>query len=120
MHLIRCLIILILVISSASVGAQPPEEKMLSNDLMKQLVGFCKIVLEDMDPAQPGVCYARMPEEHNQTPCYPLASLYKTKHPLNPFYGNQEIRDRAIAICDHIVKEKSVLEWPLYSLSPAF
>lgn len=117
---IRCLFILVVLIASASVRAQTQEEKMLADDLMKQLVGFCKIVLEDMDPAQPGVCYARMPEEHNQTPCYPLAYLYKTKHPLNPFYGNKEIRDQAIAICDHIVKKNSVLEWPLYSLSQVY
>ena len=51
MNPIRSFFILVLVIGSASVGAQPPEEKMLADDLMKQLVGFCKIVLEDMDPA---------------------------------------------------------------------
>ena len=113
-------LVLALLIASVSLGAQADQEKILADDLMNQLVGFCNIVLEEMDPAQPGVCYARMPEEHNQTPCYPLAYLYKTKHSLNPFYGKQEIRDQAIAICDHIVKEKSVLEWPLYSLCQVY
>jgi len=116
----RSVFVLVLLVTSISLGAQPDQEKILADDLMNQLVGFCKIVLEEMDPAQPGVCYARMPEEHNQSPCYPLAYLYKTEHPLNPFFGNKEIRDQAIAICDHIVKEKSVLEWPLYSLSQVY
>jgi len=114
-------VILGLLIFIGNAAASPAaEEKELADDLMKQLVGFSRIALEEMDPAKPGVCYARMPNEHNQTPCYPLAYLYKTKHPLNPYYGDRKVRDQAIAICDHIVEVESTLEWPLYSLSQVY
>jgi len=120
MSIIRTVILGLALFIGAAAGSPASEEKELADDLIKQLVGFSRIALSEMDPAMPGVCYAKMPNEHNQTPCYPLAYLYKTKHPLNPYYGDTEIRDQAIAICDHIVKVQSTLEWPLYSLSQVY
>lgn len=120
MSIIRTISLGLVFFIGTAAGSPAPEEKELADDLMKQLVGFSRIALSEMDPAMPGVCYAKLPNEHNQTPCYPLAYLYKTKHPLNPYYGDRKIRDQAIAICDHIVEVKSTLEWPLYSLSQVY
>jgi len=84
MSIIRTISLGLVFFIGTAAGSPAPEEKELADDLMKQLVGFSRIALEEMDPAMPGVCYAKLPNEHNQTPCYPLAYLYKTKHPLNP------------------------------------
>ncbi len=91
-------------------------EQEISDTLMRQMVGFVDVVIEEADPDNPGIVYAKAPDDHNQNPCYPLAWLYKTKHPLNPYFGDTDIRDRALAICDRIVELKSVLEWPCYVL----
>ncbi len=96
------------------------EESELAEAMMKQLVGFAAIALEERDPDNPGICYAKRPDEHNQTPCYPLAYLYKTPHKLNPYYGKKEVRDVAVAICDHIAEIESTLEWPLYNLCQVY
>jgi len=111
-------IILALVFSRCSLTAD--EESELAETMMKQIVGFAAIALEERDPDNPGICYAKRPNEHNQTPCYPLAYLYKTEHPLNPYYAKKEIRDAAVAICDYIAGIESTLEWPLYSLCQVY
>jgi hypothetical protein len=91
-------------------------EQEVSDTLVRQMVGFVDVIIEESDPVNPGIVYAKAPDDHNQNPCYPLAWLYKTKHPLNPYFGNTDLRDRALAICDRIVKIKSRLEWPCYVL----
>ena len=100
--------------------AAPDEETEIAEAMIKQLVGFAAIALEERDPDNPGICYAKRPNEHNQTPCYPLAYLYKTPHKLNPYYGKTDIRDAAVAICDYIAEIESTLEWPLYSLCQVY
>ena len=100
--------------------AAAEEESEIAEAMINQLVGFAAIALEERDPDNPGICYAKRPNEHNQTPCYPLAYLYKTPHKLNPYYGKTEIRDAAVAICDYIAEIGSTLEWPLYSLCQVY
>ena len=109
--------ILILLVTAGSLPADQAEEKELDEAMLVQLVGLARITLEDMDPARPGVCYAKEPNEHNQTPCYPLAWLYSNEHPLNPYYGDKKIFRTAVEICDYIAEIQSTLEWPLYNLS---
>jgi hypothetical protein len=113
-------IIVSLLFCGLAFAAPSSEEKEIADTLLKQLVDFTAIAIEEMDPNQPGVCYAKKPNDHNQTPCYPMAYLYKTRHPLNPYYGKKEIRDTAIAIADHIVATKTDLEWPLYNLCQTY
>jgi len=99
-----------------ALPADQVQEKELADAFMVQLVGLAKVALADMDSAQPGVTYAKMPNEHTLTPCYPLAYLYRTRHPLNPFFGDKKVFQTAVDICDHIARLQSTLEWPLYNL----
>ncbi len=103
-----------------TVPARGQEEQEIADAFIRQLVDFTAIVLEEMDPNQPGVCYPKRPNDHNQTPGYPMAYLYKTRHPLNPYQGDRKIRDTAIAITDKIAQSKTLLEWPLYNLCQTY
>lgn len=117
----RILIFIVLAtgaIASPSVSAVTEEE--VAETLVRQMVDFTRIVIAESDPDNPGVVYAAAPDDHNQAPCYPLAWLYKTGHPLNPYFGDTAIRDRAVAICDHVAGVKSLLEWPLYALCQVY
>ena len=88
----------------------------IADTYIRQMAEFVAIAREDMDPAQPGVCHPEFPDDHFQTPGYVMAFLYKTAHPLNPYYGKTEIRDTAIAIADHTAASRTTLEWSLYSV----
>ncbi|MBN2290043.1 MAG: hypothetical protein JXQ83_11975, partial [Candidatus Glassbacteria bacterium] len=114
------LVLLLFAGFSGDARASAEEERELADALMSQVVGFAAIALEERDPDTPGICYAKSPNEHNQTPCYPLAYLYKTPHRLNPYYGDKKIREAAVAICDYIAGIRSTLEWPLYSLCQVY
>lgn len=109
-----------LFLALQSYAAPADEEKRLADSMVSQLVRLVEIALEDMDPSQPGVAYARMPNEHNQTPCYPMAWLYANEHPLNPYHGDRKMFDTAVAICDHTARNRGTLEWPLYTLCQVY
>jgi hypothetical protein len=53
----------------------PQEEQELSDAMMKLLVDFVAIAIEEADPENPGICYVKRPNEHNQTPGYAMAWL---------------------------------------------
>jgi len=109
-----------LLMSFGFAAATPAEEQELADAVLKQLVDFVAIAIEEADPDNPGICYAKRPNEHNQTPGYAMAWLYKNQHPLNPYFGKKEIFDRAVAITDYSAKIKSTLEWPMYHLCQVY
>jgi hypothetical protein len=96
-------------------GAEEP-----APTLMRQMVDFTGLALKDMDPARPGFVPRNDSHTHDPDPCYPMAFLYKTRHPLNPYYGDAKIRDTAVAICDRIAAAKMRPEWPLYLVCQVF
>lgn len=108
------------LLSFGLAAGTPGEEQELSDTLMKQLVDFVAIAIEEADPGNPGICYAKRPDEHNQTPGYAMAWLYKNNHPLNPYFGKKEIFDRAVAISDYSAEIKSTLEWPMYHVCQVY
>jgi hypothetical protein len=110
----------VFLLSDGFAAGTPQEEKELSDALMRQLVDFVAIAIEEADPENPGICYAKRPNEHNQTPGYAMAWLYKNKHPLNPYFGRREIFDRAVAISDYSAEIKSTLEWPMYHVCQVY
>ncbi len=120
MSIPRPVTVSIIWLACSLTTATPAEEKELSDAVLRQLVDFVAIALEEADPENPGICYVKRPDEHNQTPGYPMAWLYKNPHPLNPYYGKQEIFERAVAITDNMAEIKSTLEWPLYNLCQVY
>jgi hypothetical protein len=107
--------VLITIACFGAASAQPAgEEAEVADALMRQLVDFTAKALEEMDPNHPGVVPRHATHTHDPDPSYPMAFLYKTRHPLNPYHGKTEIRDTAIAIGDYIVETKMRPEWPLY------
>ena len=116
--IILCLIVLFTLNTKAS--AETSEEEEIANTLVRQMADFVTMTLADMDPAQPGIIPRNASHTHDPDPCYPMAYLYKTDHPLNPYYGDLAVRDRAIAICDYIAKTKMRPEWPLYLVDQVY
>ena len=78
------------------------------------------MTLDDMDPKRPGIIPRNSSHTHDPDPCYPMAYLYKTPHPLNPYHGDKRIRDAAIAICDFITSTRMRPEWPLYLVDQVY
>jgi len=120
MQAFRWLTVTSVLFSVSLAFGTPQEEKELSDALVRLLVDFVAISIEEADPENPGICYAKRPDEHNQTPGYPMAWLYKNRHPLNPYFGEKEIFDRAVAISDYSAEIRSTLEWPMYNLCQVY
>jgi hypothetical protein len=99
--------------AATAFGQQKWEETELAETLMRQLVDFTAKALAEMDPNRPGFVPRHSSHTHDP-PSYAMAFLYKTPHPLNPYYRKEEICNSAIAIGDRIVAEKMRPEWPLY------
>jgi hypothetical protein len=117
-----CLFLLTLVHSTGVVlrAQNPGEEKEIADTFIRQLVDLTKIYLDEMDPNQPGVIAKNPYHTHDVDPAYPMAYLYKTSHPLNPYFGDVKIRDTAIAIADYIASTQMRPEWPLYILCQVY
>ena len=96
------------------------EEQELADVMIIQLVDFVAMTLDDMDPKRPGIIPRNSSHTHDPDPCYPMAYLYKTPHPLNPYHGDKRIRDAAIAICDFITSTRMRPEWPLYLVDQVY
>jgi hypothetical protein len=93
MKLLATLLGLLLTIPIAGSG-DPAEEKEIARTLIKQMVDFIGIALAEMDPERPGVRLNEGHHVHDPDPCYPMAFLHKTPHPLNPYYNDKAIRDK--------------------------
>jgi len=90
------------------------EERRIVDTYIRQMTAFTEMFLGDMDPARPGFVPRNATHTHDPDPAYMMAYLYKTAHPLNPYYNKTNIRDTAVAACDRIVAAKMRPEWPLY------
>ncbi|MEA2063159.1 MAG: hypothetical protein U9P14_05635 [Gemmatimonadota bacterium] len=113
----RLLVFVLCMVPAVShVSASMAEEQEIENALMEQIAGFAGVILQEKDPSNPRASSEKIPEDDIMNSCYPLAFLYRTEHPLNPYYGDKKIRDAAFAYCDHIAACKTGLEWPLYNL----
>jgi hypothetical protein len=92
----------------------------MRNRLMKQMVDFVAVSLEEWDPQQTEFGSGQKPYIHSLSPCYMLAWLYKNPDPLNPYSGKEEIREAAAGMCDQIAALKTTIEWPFYGLCQVY
>lgn len=110
----------LLLWSSCVFGAPSREESEITATFIRQMVELSRIALEDMDPNTPGVRLNSDDHTHDADICHAMALLYKTPHPLNPYYRDKKFRDQTIAIASHIAAARMRPEWPLYILSQVY
>lgn len=101
-------------------GSSVELEQEISDALMKQLVEFVSIGMQETKIEEMEFSHSGKPYVHNLSTCYAMAWLYKNSHPLNPYYGKIEIRDEAIAYCDCMAEKKLILEWPMYAFCQVY
>jgi hypothetical protein len=110
---------LLLAFQAAGYG-DAAEEKEIAGTLIKEMVDFIGVAMKEMDPERPGVRLKKGQHVHDPDPCYAMAFLYKNPHPLNPYYKDDAIRDKAVAIADRIATTRMRPEWPLYLVCQVF
>lgn len=92
----------------------------LAGTFIRQMVELSRVALADMDSNRLGVRKNLVDHTHDADICHAMALLYKTRHPLNPYYGDKVFRDQAIAMANHIAAVRLRPEWPVYVVSQVY
>jgi len=116
----KCLLTVLLFFGSLCQAATSVSDEEMRNQLMQQLVDFVSVSLEEWSPEQSDFGHSEKPYVHSLSPCYMMAWLYKNPHPLNPYFRREEIRDKAIRMCDQIAARETTIEWPFYSFCQVY
>lgn len=111
---------IVLLLGSCALAASAQEEQDLAGTFIRQMVELSRVAIEDMDPNHPPLRLNSDDHTHDADIGCAMALLYKTRHPLNPYYGSTRLRDDAIVRANYIARTRLRPEWPLYVISQIY